>query len=351
MNTIGEAVRLTVFGESHSAATGCVIDGLPAGFKPDFEMIRSELMRRMTANGGAGASKRREKDEFTVHSGLYNDKLTGAPLSVTFENIDVRPKDYSERIARPSHADLAAFIKYGGHNDQRGGGQFSGRLTLPLVFAGALAKQILKEKGIEVFSHVSRIGDVKDTPFDSMSEKAVKLDPFFPLINEKIRSDMENILGEAKSRGDTVGGEVECAMTGVPVGVGEPLFASFEGELSRLLFAIPGLRGVEFGESNRIYGSDMNDEFTDKGRTLTNRSGGVNGGLSNGMPVVFRVWFRPIPSVSFEQTGYNLEKDCTARMAIKGRHDVCILPRGAVVVEAAASFALLDLTLRSNHVI
>lgn len=352
MNTIGKSFRITIFGESHGSSIGCTIDGLPSGFAPDFELIRAGLARR-SPSGAISDTSRRERDDFEILSGFYNERLTGAPFTVVFKNKDVVSDAYLKKIARPSHADYTAYVKYSGYNDPRGGGMFSGRMTTPLVFAGELARQILLEQGIHIVSHISRIGDVRDTAFDPLMDESTipRLDPTFPLVNPPLRAEMEALFSDAYNRGTTCGGTVECAIVGLPAGVGQPFFDSVESVLSHMLFSIPAVHGVEFGagfDFARMDGLNANDPFDKAWRTRSNHSGGVNGGISNGMPVIVRVCFRPVPTVRSEQGGMSLENGETIPFSGNDRHDICILPRGCVVIECACAAAVYDL-VRSNQ--
>lgn len=350
MNTIGNSFRISIFGESHGAYIGCTLDGLPAGFVPDWDLIHFDLSRRMP-NKRTHSTERNETDDFEIVSGSYNDAFTGAPLTVLFKNRDCQSEFYLERIARPSHADYTAYVKYGGYNDPRGGGMFSGRLTVPIVFAGSIARQILLKQGIRIFSHIYRIGSVSDEPFDPMltMETLPYLDMSFPLVDEGKKSEIEKILTNAKLSGTSLGGTVECAVLGLPIGIGEPFFDSVESQLSHMLFAIPAVHGVEFGAGfgfAEMDGLAANDRVLSGGRTETNFSGGINGGITNGMPLIFRTCFRPVPTVRAEQTTIKIETDAEVSFLGNERHDVCILPRGCVVVECATAIALLDLMMR-----
>lgn len=340
MNTIGKSIRLTLTGASHAASVGCVLEGVPAGTRLDLDAIKFDIERR-AARSCESATPRREADDFTIETGVSDGVTDGGPIKVAFPN---RAYDRSEYIpvARPSHADFCAWEKSFGREDISGGGRFSGRMTLPLVFAGSVCRQLLGERGVTVFSHVSFMGDIKDEPFDPMMEKTPGLDPFFPLVDEEKRAPMQKLLRLTRERGDTLACGLECAVLGLPVGLGEPLFDGVEGTLSRYLFMIPGLRGVDFGDM-KLFGSEMNDGFTDGGRTLTNNSFGLNGGMTNGMPLLFRVWFRPVPSIALPQTGFDLIEKKPVPLTISGRHDTAILPRGAVAVEAAACIAIWQL--------
>ena len=345
MNTIGTKLRLTLTGASHAPSVGCVLEGIPKGIRIDMDAVRFDLSRRSAASY-ALATPRHEADEPLIDSGISDGVTDGGPIAVTFPNRAFDRSEYRP-IARPSHADYCAFVKSGGREDISGGGRYSGRMTLPLTFAGSVARQVLASRGIEIFSHVSFIGGIADAPFDPIMTERPKLDPFFPLVDSSKRGEMEALLRTARESGDTLSCGLECAALGLPVGLGEPLFDGLEGVISRYLFMIPGLRGVEFGE-RLTCGSEMNDQFTEGGRTLTNHSGGVNGGMANGMPLVFRVRFRPVPSISLPQTGYDLIEKKPAPLTISGRHDTAILPRGAVAVEAAAAIGILDLMLRER---
>lgn len=350
MNTIGNALKLTVFGESHSAAIGCVIDGLPAGFKMDLDAIRFELKRR-APRSSPESTERNEDDDFEILSGLLSGRTTGSALAVVFRNKDAVSGDYAFDFARPSHADLPAFIKYRGYNDRRGGGAFSGRLTAPTVFAGAVCKQLLNKTGIEVFSHIASVGGIADERFDPLIKEKPMLDPMFPLLDTGLRDRMTGLFTELRESGDSTGGTVECAVLGMPAGIGEPLFGSLESAISNIVFAVPGVHAIEFGAGfalSGMLGSEANDPILESGRTLTNNSGGVNGGLSNGMPLIFRAAFRPVPSIARPQRSVTLGtlEECEA--VIPGRHDACILPRGCAVIEAAAAVAVYDLLLMNR---
>lgn len=342
MDTIGKNVIITLTGASHAESVGCEIRGIPAGVALDMEAIRLDIDRR-SARSHSFATPRQEADEPVILSGVTGGVTDGGPIAVSFAN---RAYDRSEYrpVARPSHADYCAWVKSGGREDISGGGKYSGRMTLPLVFAGSVCRKLLKARGIEVFSHVSFIGSVSDADFDPTMTEPPALDPFFPLADVTKRAEMEALLEKTRAEGDTLACGAECAALGLPVGIGEPLFGGVESTLSRYLFMIPGLRSVEFGEL-KTFGSEMNDQFTEGGRTMTNRSFGVNGGISNGMPLIFRCGFRPVPSIKKPQTGFDLVENKPVPLTIAGRHDTAILPRGLAAVEAAACAALLDLVM------
>jgi chorismate synthase len=277
---------------------------------------------------------------------------------VFFPNADAKPNDYGRNIARPSHADYPAFIKFNGFSDQRGGGHFSGRLTAPLVFAGALAKQILKKDGIFAAAHILSIGKVFDEPFDAvnLNEDMLRLpDPYFPLINQNMKEPMLEAVKKARASGTSLGGIAECAVTGIPAGAGEPFFDSVESCVSHLLFSIPGVKGVEFGSGFKIasmFGHEANDPlYMENGhvKAKTNHSGGINGGLTNGMPVIVRAAFRPVSSVAVCQQSVDLDSMQNAELQIRGRHDACFVPRAVPAVEAACALAVLDLLWRGRN--
>lgn len=350
MNSFGNNFCITLFGESHGSCVGCVIDGIPSGFSPDFEAIDSDLLRR-SPRAAAFSTSRQETDSYEILSGLYRGTTCGTPLAVIFPNKDSRPGDYAFTAPRPSHADLAAFEKYGECCDLRGGGAFSGRLTAPLVLAGAVAKQILSGKGVSIASHICSVLDIADQPFDPVSNELPQLDPMFPLVEASVRRPLEALFDELRASGDSVGAVAECKIVSLPAGIGEPFFDSVESVLSHLLFSIPGVHAVEFGEGfgfGKLRGSQANDPIIPGRRTATNRSGGINGGISNGMPIVFRAAFRPVPSIAVEQDSIDLKSGEAVKLTITGRHDVCILPRGLAAVEAAAAIGILDLLMQDK---
>lgn len=346
MDTFGTKIRLTLTGASHAPSLGFTLAGVPAGKKIDLEGVKRDIYRRSAA-AHADSTPRREADDFTVDSGIFEGVTTGEPIAFTFPNRAHNRSEYAP-IARPSHADYCAFVKSHGREDISGGGRYSGRMTLPLVAAGSICKQLLRERGIEIFAHVLAIGGERDSAFDPMLSEKPDMDLLFPVLDEAAGERMRELIRRTREAGDTLSCEAECAVLGLPVGLGEPLFGGVESALSSLLFMIPGLRGVEFGD-RLAFGSQMNDRFAEGGRTLTNHSGGVNGGMANGMPLVFRCWFRPVPSIALPQTGYDLINKKPVPLTIKGRHDTSILPRGLAAVEAAAAAALLDLLERYDE--
>ena len=355
----GEALRVTLFGQSHAETVGVVIDGLPAGLAPDMERIRRFMARR--APGGRLATARSETDEPILLSGLVNGKTCGAPVAAYFCNSDTRSGDYAAfaDTPRPSHADYAALCKHGANHDIRGGGYFSARLTAPLCFAGALALGILEEKGVYLGAHLLSVGGAQDAAFDpvhvSKSDFEALLSHALPVLDEKSVPAMEKEIEEARAAGDSVGGVIECAATGLKAGLGAPPFGGIENRLSAAMFAIPALRGIEFGAgfaAAAMRGSAHNDAFIMEDgsvRTQTNRHGGVLGGLTSGMPLLFRAAFKPTPSIAMEQNSVSLARGENARLTIKGRHDPCVALRAVPCVEAAAAIALLDTLLQEGE--
>ena len=350
----GKKVKIHIFGQSHSEAIGVVMDGLPVGEEIDLDEVQ-KFMERRAPGRNAYSTPRKEADLPRVVSGLFEGKTCGAPVCAIIENTNTRSKDYDKLkdLPRPGHADFTAWVKYNGYNDHRGGGHFSGRLTAPLCFAGAVCKQILERKGIHVGAHILSIKGVKDVPFDAVEIDAETLKAVagkaFPVQNDAAGEEMQAVIAAVKEKGDSVGGIVECAITGLPVGVGEPMFDGLESVLAQAIFAIPAVKGVEFGAGfgvAELFGSENNDDFIyEEGmvKTKANNHGGSLGGISSGMPLVFRAAFKPTPSISMEQDTISISKRENDRLAIQGRHDPCIVPRAVPVVEAAAAVAILDL--------
>jgi len=354
-STWGKNIKISIFGESHGQAIGVVVDGFPAGIKVDLDYISTFLKRR--APGGELATKRKEPDIPEIISGVFNGYTTGAPVAAIIRNTNQHSSDYGERLThpRPSHADYTAYVKYNGFADFRGGGHFSGRLTAPLVFAGALCMLALKEKGVKIGAHICKIGDVSDTPFDNMKIDSATLDCIkekdFPTLNAETAEKMKNLIKAVASDGDSIGAVIECAAVGLPVGIGAHMFRSAEGVISSIMFGIPAVKGIEFGLGfgfAESVGSRANDgfEYIDgEVKTTKNNCGGIMGGMTNGAPLVFRVAFKPTPSVYKTQNSVNLITQVSEEFNIKGRHDPCIAVRAVPVVEAAAAVALLDLML------
>ena len=342
-----------IFGESHGPAVGVVLEGLPSGIFLDEDFISREMDRRRAKSGGLSTT-RLEADAPEILSGVYKGKLTGTPLSAVIRNGNTRSQDYeaTKNLARPSHGDYTGFVRYHGCSDPRGGGHFSGRLTAPLVFAGAVAKLILKERGIAVGAHIARIGSVFDRAFDPVGLTEKDFAPLwaepFSVLDPDAGERMKAEIQAARLEGDSLGGIIECGVIGLSCGVGEPGLGSLESILSRHLFGVPAVKGVEFGEGfgfAGLRGSQANDPMrVEDGRvvTETNRNGGILGGISNGMPVVFRVVIKPTPSIGKPQRTVDLSAMENAELVIQGRHDPCILSRASVVVESAAALALCE---------
>ena len=356
MNGWGKNMRLSLFGQSHGEAVGIVVDGVPAGMPVDLLEVQRQLDRRAPGKQPY-ATARKEADQAQVVSGIVDGVATGFPICALIWNKNARSGDYAKTkgIARPGHADFTAMVKYHGFADMRGGGHFSGRLTAPLVFAGAIARQLLAQKGVCIGAHIAQIAGMQDGPLpqDETLKEALQAlsQQEFPLLREEVRQTMQQAIQQAKAAGDSVGGVVECAAAGVPAGWGEPFFYSVESALSSLLFSIPAVKGVEFGEGfgiTSLRGSQANDSFyVEHGnvKTRTNHNGGINGGITNGMPVVCRVAIKPTPSIYQEQDSVDMDRMENARLQIQGRHDPCIVPRALPVVEAAMALALADLYL------
>jgi len=367
----GTNLKISIFGQSHSPAIGVNIDGLPAGLKIDFNELQSFLNRRMPGVN-AHSTKRKEPDIPEFLSGLvdmnagtdgtHTGTTCGAPLAAIIRNTDTKSQDYEQLkdVPRPSHADYTAFVKYGENHDVRGGGSFSGRLTAPLCIAGGICLQLLKQKGIDITAHIYQIANVKDTPFDPINigdkeKNILKTADFpvtnFPVIDKNAGELMLAIIEEAKQAGDSVGGIIECAATGLPAGIGDPMFDGMENRLSAIIFGIPAVKGIEFGNgfsAAELRGSQNNDAFImsdGKIKTSTNRHGGILGGITSGMPLLFRVAIKPTPSISIEQGSVSLSRKEEVRLAITGRHDPCIVPRAVPCVEAAAAIAIYDALL------
>ncbi len=348
-------LRYSIFGESHGPGIGVVIEGLPSGLAVDMDFIQSEMDRRRAKKGGLSTT-RLESDCPEIVSGVFEGRTTGTPLCAMIRNENTRSGDYTRTmdLARPSHADYTGRIRYNGYNDYRGGGHFSGRLTAPMVFAGALAKLWLAEQGIRVGGHILRIGSVEDIPFDLANVSNEQLDRLagqsMPTISEQAGLQMQEIIQQARENLTSVGGMIQIAVTGLPAGIGSP-DDSLEGIISRNVFAVPAVKGIEFGLGfgfGSAYGHEVNDPMRMDGERVistTNNNGGILGGISSGMPVVFQVVIKPTPSISREQQTVDMEKLTDAALVIHGRHDPCILSRATVVVEAAAALAVMQAML------
>jgi len=349
----GKKVKYSIFGESHGRGIGIIIDGLPAGIELDMDFINNEMQRR-TPGRDEFSSKRREGDTVEILSGYFNGYTTGTPLCGIIFNENQNSLDYDKikNLVRPGHADFTGKIKYSGFNDYRGGGHFSGRITAPLVFAGTIAKQILIQKGILIGSHILSVEKVFDSNFDSVNLKnqllidILKKD--FPVIDDVKGIEMKKKILKAKEELDSVGGIIEAAILNLPCGLGEPFFNSIESNLAQLLFSVPGVKGVEFGkgfEITKVRGSNANDvPYMDNDivKMKTNNNGGINGGISNGMPIVYRVAMKPTPSIAKPQNTINMCSGENTEISVTGRHDPCIVLRALPVIEACAAMSILD---------
>ena len=344
----GLHLRLSIFGQSHSAAVGMTLDGLPAGLPVDLDRLQSFLNRRAPGQND-WSTPRREEDRPEFLCGLKDGYTCGAPLTAVIHNSNTRPKDYSRLkiTPRPGHADYTAELKYGGFQDYSGGGHFSGRLTAPLCIAGGVLKQALEARGITVDARIAAVAGIwDDSPFT-----APVADRLFPVVDDAAGERMRQAIAEARAAGDSVGGVIECAARGLPVGIGEPMFDGLENQIARVVFAVPAVKGIEFGagfEAANLRGSENNDPFCVQNgtiETLTNNAGGILGGISDGMPVVFRAAIKPTPSIAKTQQSVNLNTMQAEELNITGRHDPCIVPRAVPVIEAAAALAISDLIL------
>ncbi len=351
----GERFRVTLFGQSHAPAVGVVIDGLPAGIALDMEEISNFLSRR--APGGALTTARRETDVPEILAGLVDGHTCGAPITAIIRNTDAHSGDYAgfENTPRPSHADYAALLKHGKAHDVRGGGYFSARLTAPLCFAGAVAMQSLARRGITIGAHLLSVAEIKDDPFDPVNVQETDFQRVrahaLPVLNEAAVHTIRRVIEEARDAKDSVGGVIECAAIGLPGGLGDPPFDGVENRLCHILFSIPALRGVEFGAgfaASSMRGSQHNDPFEyDHGtvKTRTNNHGGALGGITSGMPLLFRTAFKPTPSIGLTQDTVDLAAKENTQLTIHGRHDPCVALRAVPCVEAATAIALLDMLL------
>lgn len=352
-STYGENLKLSIFGQSHGAAIGMTLDGIPAGLTVDLEELQAFLNRRAPGQNDY-STPRKEEDRPEFLSGVLNGFTCGAPIAAIIRNTNTRSGDYAnlKDCPRPGHADYTAQIKYGGFQDPAGGGHFSGRLTAPLCVAGGLCKQWLETRGIRVGAHIAAIAGIPDTPFDPMDPQLDRVGSDFPVLDIDAGEQMRRAVAEARMAQDSVGGIVECAVTGLPAGLGEPMFGGVEGRIAQLVYGIPAVKGVEFGmgfEAANLRGSQNNDPYRmENGRvvTATNHCGGILGGITNGMPLLFRAAIKPTPSISQVQQSVSLSRGENQDLIVKGRHDPCIVPRAVPVVEAAAAIAVFDLLLQ-----
>ena len=361
-SSIGNRIKLSVFGESHGAAVGCLLEGLPSGVKIDMDALMTQMSRRAPGKDKT-ATTRKESDIPEIISGVVDGVTTGAPLAIIIKNTDTKSHNYDNLRdnPRPSHADYAASVKYGGENDIRGGGHFSARLTAPIVAAGAICRQILKDEGITVGGHILSVGNVCETSFDPVNVSAEHLETLnaklFALNNPEAEELMRKEIEEARLEGDSVGGSVELAAVGLPVGLGSHMFGGVENVVSNILYGIPAVKGISFGAGfgyASMRGSQANDQMyydeDGKVRTYTNNCGGITGGMTNGMPLLVKVALKPTPSIAKEQKTVNLKTGENSTLKIEGRHDPCIVPRALPVLEAALSIALLDLLAEGESI-
>jgi chorismate synthase len=349
----GNNIKYSIFGESHGAAIGIVISDLPSGIKLDLDFIKREMQRRAPGSSDY-VTPRKEEDNVEILSGYFEEHTTGTPLCAIIRNKNTKSADYDniKNAMRPGHADYSGRIKYRGFNDFRGSGHFSGRITASLVFAGAVAKQILSQKGIKIISHVRSIYNIEDESFDPCEiteELQLKLSSIpFPVINDEVSERMKECIIDAKFSKNSVGGVVECAIVNMPVGVGSPFFDSIESTLAHLLFSVPAVKALEFGkgfEISTMKGSEANDPYTiNKGqiKTTSNNNGGINGGISNGMPIIFRCAIKPTSSIGLQQDTVDIIEKKNTTLTVDGRHDPCIVPRVLPVIEAASAIGILD---------
>lgn len=351
-STYGETLRLSIFGQSHGAAIGMTLDGIPAGLPVDLERLQTFLDRRAPGQND-WSTPRKEGDRPEFLAGLLDGRTCGAPIAAVIHNKNTRSGDYSNLhdCPRPGHADFTAQVKYDGYQDVAGGGHFSGRLTAPLCIAGGLCKQWLEEMGIWVGAHIVNIAGVWDTSFDPLAPQLDGVGTEFPVLDPSAGAWMRDAIAQARSEGDSVGGIIECAVTGLPVGVGEPMFGGMEGRIAQIVYGVPAVKGVEFGAGfgvASLRGSQNNDGYGIRDGevvTLTNNAGGILGGITNGQPLIFRAAIKPTPSIFTQQHSVSIQRMEETTLQIKGRHDPCIVPRAVPVIEAAAAIAVYDAIL------
>ncbi len=356
-STYGENLKLSIFGQSHGSAIGMTLDGIPAGLPVDPDALQQFLNRRAPGRND-WSTPRKEADRPEFLSGIVDGYTCGAPLAAVIYNKNTRSGDYDslKSCPRPGHADYTAQIKYGGYQDSAGGGHFSGRLTAPLCIAGGLCKQWLEEMGIRIFAHIQSIGSVEDFWSDDILAMMHAPDPGeFPVIDPTKGDEMKSLIAQYRQKGDSIGGVIHCIALGVPAGIGEPMFGGVESKIAQIVYGIPAVKGLEFGLGFAAAdwpGSANNDPFVirdGKIVTASNNCGGILGGISNGMPIHFRVAIKPTPSISLAQQTVNLETMEQTTLEIMGRHDPCIVPRAVPVVEAAAAIAIYDLILGNTQ--
>ncbi len=351
----GEKLKLSIFGQSHGQAIGMTLDGIPAGLSIDEESLRTFLARRAPGSS-VYTTSRKEADRVEFLSGVVNGFTCGAPITAIIKNHDANPANYEalKNTPRPGHADYTAQVKYGGYQDATGGGHFSGRLTAPMCIAGGLCKQWLERTGIFIGAHIIQIGNTLCDGFDPIHPQLEQVGHVFPTLTAEAAEVFQAVIATAKDMHDSVGGRIECAITGLPAGLGSPMFGGVESRIAQIIYGIPAVKAIGFGSGQKLAsmsGSESNDAFTidcDSVITETNHCGGILGGITNGMPVIFDVTFKPTPSISKPQQTVNMLTGKVTTIKIDGRHDPCIVPRAVPVVEAAAALAVLDMILESN---
>lgn len=353
-STYGEYLKLSIFGQSHGPAIGMTLDGIPAGLPVDLELLQQFLDRRAPGKNEFSTS-RKETDRPQMLSGIVNGFTCGAPIAAVISNTNTRSGDYSNLndCPRPGHADYPAQIKYGGYQDVAGGGHFSGRLTAPLCIAGGLCKQWLATKGIQIGAHICVIAGVADEPvyLDWVCPDFSAIGTDFPVLNPAAGERMRSEIAKAKADGDSVGGIIECIITGLPAGIGDPMFGGMESRIAQIVYGIPAIKGLDFGSGftgSYLRGSQNNDAYTVKNgavQTITNNAGGILGGITTGMPLVFQAAIKPTPSIAKEQQSVSLDTLEPTSLCVHGRHDPCIVPRAVPVLEAAAAIAVMDACL------
>ena len=349
-STYGENLRLSIFGQSHGPAIGMTLDGIPAGLPVDIDKLQAFLNRR-APGASLYSTSRQESDTPEFLGGILNGYTCGAPIAAVIKNQNLKSADYDhlKDLPRPGHSDYSAHVKFGGFQDMAGGGHFSGRLTAPLCIAGGLCKQWLQQHNIDICARIVLIGGIEDkTPVNWCNPNPVTVTEDFPVIDQSAAQKMKDAIAQAKTDGDSLGGIIECIITGLPAGLGDPMFGGMESRIAQIIYGIPAVKGLSFGsgfESAFMRGSENNDDFSVKNGnvvTVTNHAGGILGGITNGMPLVFRVAIKPTPSILRQQKSISLSTMEEAHLSIQGRHDPCIVPRAVPVVEAAAAIALFD---------
>ena len=355
-STYGEHLKLSIFGQSHGAAIGMTLDGIPAGLPVDMEQLQKFLSRRAPGQHDY-ATPRKEADQPEFLAGIVNGFTCGAPIAAVIANTNTRSGDYSQLkdIPRPGHADYTAQMKYHGFQDVAGGGHFSGRLTAPLCIAGGLCLQWLEKRNIKIRAKIDSIHDVADAKLDDNCPDLSAISDAFPVCDPVAGEKMRQAISQAHQQGDSVGGVIKCYITGLPTGLGDPMFGGMESRIAQIVYGIPAVKGLEFGngfDCSKMFGSQNNDAYAvhnDMVKTATNHAGGILGGITNGMPLCFRVAIKPTPSIAKQQQSISLAGMCQQTLVVEGRHDPCIVPRAVPVVEAAAAIAIFDALLSNSQ--